>query len=188
MSPLIFLLVIEALSRMVNQAVDLGSFQGLKVALGTLISHLLFVDDVLILGSGNIDYWKALKVILSKFCEATGLSINLHKSVFIAQNIDPILRRFLLSKFKIQIESLDQGVKYLGFSLKPNCYRISDWTWIIKKIEKKIGNWTFRWLSLGGRLTLATSVLQSIPNYCLSLAKSLMSILQRSQLLISRFI
>jgi hypothetical protein len=41
------------------------------------------VDDVLILGSGNIDYWKTLKVILSKFCEATGLSINLHKSVFI---------------------------------------------------------------------------------------------------------
>jgi hypothetical protein len=55
MSPLIFLLVIEALNKMVNQAVDSGSFQGLKVALGTLISHLLFVDDVLILGSRNID-------------------------------------------------------------------------------------------------------------------------------------
>jgi hypothetical protein len=69
---------------MVNQAVDLGSFQGLKVALNTLISHLLFVDDVLILGSGNINYWKTLKVILSKFCEATILFINQHKSVFIA--------------------------------------------------------------------------------------------------------
>jgi hypothetical protein len=126
--------------------------------------------------------------ILSNFCEATGLSINHHKSVFIAQNIEPNLRSFLLSEFKIHIESLDQGMKYLGFSLKPNSYRVSDWSWLIKKIEKKIGNWTYRWLSLGDRLTLATSVLQSIPVYWLSLEKALISILQRIQHLISRFI
>jgi hypothetical protein len=173
---------------MINQEVELGSFQGLKVALDTQISHLLFVDDVLILGADNIDYWKALKVILTNFCDATRLSINLHKSSFIAYNLDPLLRSFLLAEFKIQIDSLDQGLKYLGFSLKPNCYRIGDWSWIIKKIEKKINNWTFRWLSLGGRLTLETSVLQSIPVYWLSLAKAPMSILQRIQLLISRFI
>jgi hypothetical protein len=159
MSPLIFLLVIEALSKMVNQAVESGSFQGLKVALGTQISNLLFVDDVLVLGDGNIDYWKALKVILTNFCDATRLSINLRKSGFIAQDLDPLLRSFLIADFKIQVDSLDQGLKYLGFYLKPNCYRIGDWSWLIKKIEKKINNWTFRWLSLGGRLTLATSVL-----------------------------
>jgi hypothetical protein len=36
LSPLIFLLVIEALSRMMTQAVETGSFQGLKVALAPL--------------------------------------------------------------------------------------------------------------------------------------------------------
>jgi hypothetical protein len=106
------------------------------------------VDDVLILGADNIDYWKTLKVILTNFCVATGLSINPHKSGFIAQNLDPLLRSFLIADYKIQVDSLNQGLKYLGFSLKPNCYRIGEWSWLIKKIEKKINNWTFRCLSL----------------------------------------
>jgi hypothetical protein len=79
-------------------------------------------------------------------------------------------------------------MKYLGFFLKPNNYRVVDWNWMIQKIEKRIGNWTFRWLSLGGRLILAKSVLQSLPVYWLSLVKIPSSILHRIQLLISNFI
>jgi hypothetical protein len=188
LSPLIFLLVIEALSKMMIQAVEAGTFQGLKVVVSTFISHLLFVDDVLIMGSGKLEHWQTFRAILSKFCEATGLSINCQKSIFLAQNIDPALRHFLLTDFNINIEPLDQGLKYLGFSLKPNNYKVSDWTWLLKKIDKRMGNWTFRWLSLGGRLTLASSVLQSIPIYWISLAKAPSSVLQSIQLLINRFI
>jgi hypothetical protein len=80
MSPMLFLLVIEALSRMINQAVETGTFKGLKVAPGIHISHLLFVDDVLILGADNIDYWKTLKIILTNFClqqDSPSILINL---------------------------------------------------------------------------------------------------------------
>jgi hypothetical protein len=90
--------------------------------------------------------------------------------------------------FNIKIVSIDQGMKYLGFNLKPNNYKVNDWMWILKKIEKRIRNWTFRWLSLGGRLTLETSVLQSIPVYWLSLVKFPTSVLNRIQNLISKFI
>jgi hypothetical protein len=71
MSPMLFLLVIEALNRMINQAVETGTFKGLKVAPGIHISHLLFVDDVLIMGADNIDYWKTLKILLTNLCLAT---------------------------------------------------------------------------------------------------------------------
>jgi hypothetical protein len=56
MSPLIFLLVIEALSKMMIQVVDAGTFQGLKVVVSTFISHLLFVDDVLIMSSKKLEH------------------------------------------------------------------------------------------------------------------------------------
>jgi hypothetical protein len=62
-------------------------------------------------------------------------------------------------------------MKYLGYYLKENNHRVADWNWIIQKIEKRIGCWSFRWLSLGGRLVLAKAVLQSIPVYWLSLVK-----------------
>jgi hypothetical protein len=79
-------------------------------------------------------------------------------------------------------------MKYLGFFLKPNNYRVNDWMWLLKKIEKRIENWTFRWLSLGGRLTLANSFLQSIPFYWLSLVKIPSSMLHQIYLLLSNFI
>jgi len=50
LSPLLFLLVVECLSRLMKKVVDDGTFHGLKVAISIYVSHLLFVDDVLILG------------------------------------------------------------------------------------------------------------------------------------------
>jgi len=73
--------------------------------------------------------------------------------------------------FEIPIKKIDRGMKYLGFLLKPNYYKIPDWIWLLQKVEKKIGHWTFRWLSLGGRMVLIKSVLQNMLVFWLSLAK-----------------
>jgi hypothetical protein len=171
LSPLLFLLVIECLSRQIKKAVANGSFKGLKVVVETFISHLLFVDDVLILGDANFEEWSLLHTLLRLFCKASGMVINCHKSCFLAQNIDPELVSKLSTVFNIQFHEFEEGMKYLGYYLKENNHRVADWNWIIQKIEKRIGCWSFRWLSLGGRLVLAKAVLQSIPVYWLSLVK-----------------
>jgi hypothetical protein len=87
-SPLLFLLVVECLSRLMIQDVNTGSFQGLKVVARTFNSHLFFVDDVLILGAGKFDDWLAFKTILTNFCFASGMVVNCQKSCFLIQNID----------------------------------------------------------------------------------------------------
>jgi hypothetical protein len=188
LSPLLFLWVVEVFSGLLTQAVESVTFQGLKVVVSTFISHLLFVDEVLILGYVKIEYWFTLNSTLSKFYSATKIIINCHKSVFLVQNIDPSFQHNLNAFFDIKIEILVQGMKYLGFFLKLNNYRVTDWMWLLKKIEKRIGNWKFRWLSLGGRLTLANSVLHSILVYWLSLVKMPTIVLHRIQFLISKFI
>ena len=66
---------------------------------------------------------------------------------------------------------MERGLKYLGFYLKPNNYRVKDWLWLLKKIEKRISNWTYRFVSLGGRITLIIATLQSILVYWFSLVK-----------------
>jgi hypothetical protein len=66
--------------------------------------------------------------------------------------------------------------------LKPNCYNKVDWYWLVRKFEKMIANWSLRWLSLGGRVTLVKVVLESIHVYWLSLAKipkSILNIIRR---------
>jgi hypothetical protein len=66
--------------------------------------------------------------------------------------------RMLLS---YTFSALSCGFKYLGFWLKTGSQRVADWNWLITKIEKKIGSWCYRWLSLGGRYILLKSVLES---------------------------
>lgn len=171
LSPLLFLLVVESFSRMMKKAKSDGLFSGLKVAKGLVITHLLFVDDVLILGIGSIEEWIELKKIISTFCQATGMEVNCQKSCFLFNDMEAKKIERLEDIFEIPLVHLHCRLQYLGFNLKPNDYKVSDWLWLLQKIEKRVGHWSFRWLSLGSRLVLIKTVLQNIPVYGCTLAK-----------------
>ena len=72
---------------------------------------------------------------------------------------------------------MSEGFKYLGFVLKPNAYSFKDWMWLYKNIEGRIGCWTNKFLSIGGRLVLLKAILQSIPVYWATIAYILKGIL-----------
>ena len=42
---------------------------------------------------------------------------------------------------------------------------MKDWDWLIANAKKCIKNWSFRWFSRGGKLTLIKSVLEVFPVY-----------------------
>ena len=65
---------------------------------------------------------------------------------------------------------LPSRVKYLVFLLKSNAYIKCDWKWLIEKITNMTKLWCYKWLSLGGRLTLVKSVLEAKLVYWHSLA------------------
>jgi hypothetical protein len=74
------------------------------------------------------------------------------------------------SLFPFAKNPLDEGLKNLGFHLKPKSYTKSDWNWLIAKLEKILKSWSFRWLSRADRLILVKFVLEEIPVYWLSMA------------------
>lgn len=123
---------------MILKAREDGSFTGFKITACQVISHLLFVDNVLILGSSSLGDWTSLKKILDSFCRASGLEINFQKSVFLPTNLEDSAFLQIQNLFGISSASLDEGFKYLGFVLKPNNYRIVDWLWLVQKVEKRI--------------------------------------------------
>ena len=105
-----------------KRVVEAGSFHGLKIDAETIILHLLFVDNVHIWGVGNYEELMVFKTLLSNFCQASAMDVNCQNSCFLAQNIDHSLVQILKVAFNIQFVSIDQGMKYLGFYLKPNNY------------------------------------------------------------------
>ena len=87
LSPLLFILVMEALSMLVFKAIEEGFLDGVQISnshsKGLLISHLLFVDDTLIFCKPNESNLGYLKCILLIFEAMFGLRVNLAKSVII---------------------------------------------------------------------------------------------------------
>ena len=99
------------------------------------------------------------------------MEISVAKSSFLFNDIDEIVRQRISNFLPFKMDPLSSGFKYLGYFLKPLGYGIKDWRWFIQKFEKKLSNWTYKLLTLGGRLVLVKSVLMSLVVYWLSLAR-----------------
>eukprot|EP00253_Pinus_taeda_P025786 PITA_25786 len=165
LSPLLFLLVSEGLSRLIHKARREEKVKGIEVAINIFITHLLFVDDILLFTNGSINEIKEIKSIIDMFLKATGMQINHRKSQVSMANIDRRERSLVLNLFPFHHQQLESPFKYLGFWLKPSAYKIEDWNWLIAKIEARISHWSHKWLSRAGRLTFIKSVLLAIPIY-----------------------
>ena len=135
LSPYLFLLIIEGLSLILCKAKVDGVIKGIKVAGSLFLSHTLFVDDVIIFGQGHLEEWLSIKNLLDLFCNASGMSFSPSKSCFRHMNISEAILSSIYHIFHILGEPLDNGIKYLGFFLKPNCYSVSDWGWLVKKVQ-----------------------------------------------------
>ena len=55
LSPLIFLLATEGISLMIHEAKRQGELKGIEVVVNLWVTHLLFVDDILLFSSGSIE-------------------------------------------------------------------------------------------------------------------------------------
>jgi len=188
LSPLLFLLVAEGLSQLIQKAKREGKVRGIEVAVNLFISHLLFVDDILVFTNGESNEIKELKNILDLFLKATGMQINSRKSQLIVEGLDRQESAQMHSSFPYQSSNMESPFKYLGFWLKPNAYKKEDWNWLIAKIEARISHWSFKWLSRVGRLTLIKSVLMAIPIYWATLTWVPKGILEKIRRICSRFL
>ena len=168
--PLLFLLIMEVLSRIVKKTEDSGLLRGFQVgpvnSIGVRISHLLFANDTILFCDASRDQLLSIKLALSCFQAFTGLKVNVGKSEIVpvgeVGNIGD-----LADILRCRVGSLP--MKYLGMPLGTSYEIASIWNPILKKMEKKLSGWKRLYLSKGGRLTLLKSTLSSLPTYFLSL-------------------
>ncbi|KAF5473789.1 hypothetical protein F2P56_005747 [Juglans regia] len=170
LSPFLFDIVMEALSRMVEVVVGAGLILGFSVGTNSsgpsTISHLLFADDTLIFCEAVGEQIQILRVVLLCFQAISGLKVNLSKSKLVPvgefHNIHH-LAEFLGCKVAFL------PIKYLELLLEASFKAKHIWDRVIEKIERKLAAWKRTYLSKGGRITLIKSTLSNIPTYFLSL-------------------
>jgi hypothetical protein len=164
LSPLLFVFMMDALSRMIYVAVNGGLLEGFKVC-NAIFSHLLFADDTLIFCSAHSAQLRYLRSLFLLFEAASGLKVNLAKSNLIpVGNVDQLGR--LAGILGCGVASLP--VKYLGLPLGASYKSIHIRDGVIDKIEHRLASWKRLYLSKGGRVTLIKSILTNLPTCSLS--------------------
>ena len=162
LAPLLFLVVAEGLSRALLAAKSTGFFKG--ISFGNIsLTHVLFVDDIVMITDGSNQSLSSLYEILKDFTRATGMMIKEEKSSFYYSRLENDELISLQNIFSYTVYEINSGMKYLGFYLKPCRYLFKDWDWIIAKAEKRIKLWRHRWLCRGGKLVLIKFVLEALP-------------------------
>ena len=131
-SPLLFILIIEILSLLIYNDVQRGAISGVNIS-SLNLTHLLFVDDVILFGLGTLGEWQHYKELLDLFCSTTGMKISNDKSSFLYNDIDEHMKEYISSLLPFKMEPLSVGFKYLGYYIKPLGYCVNEWIWLIKK-------------------------------------------------------
>jgi hypothetical protein len=165
LSPLLFMFVMEALSRMITAAVSGGVLDGFRVG-DASFSHLLFADDTLIFCDASSSKIQSLRSLLLLFEAVSGLKVNLAKSsIILVGNVANVGR--LADILECEVAYLP--VMYLGLPLGVPYKSTRIWDGVILKVETRLASWKRLYLSKGGRVTLIKSTLSNLPTYYMSL-------------------
>ena len=170
LSPLLFLLVMEILSKMLHRTEEAGFIRGFKAGHGVEddihVSHLLFADDTTVFCDAEHEQLLHQRMVLSCFEAVTGLGVNMSKSELVPMG-EVLNVSHLAGTLCCRIGSLPMS--YLGLPLGASFKASSVWNPILEKIERRLAGWKKLYLSKGGRITLLKSTLASLPTYYLSL-------------------
>lgn len=166
LSPLLFILAMDFLTRWLDKLVANGTWQ---LPFQNMRPCLLYADDTLFFIKPETRQIQALKIVLLAFKEISGLSVNMDKSEMLfateqEQRYDHLVNLLGCKKGTFPFT-------YLGLPLSNKKLPRSAYMPLIQKVNNRLQGWATNHLSIAGRLILINAVLSSIPTYFMSVFK-----------------
>lgn len=166
LAPLLFNLVADVLGILLSKAINKGHLRGvLNNLLAGGISHIQYADDTVIMIDGSEQSIRTLKLNLYCFEWLTGLKINYHKSEVYVFWVKQEEKERLANMLNCVLGVMP--MKYLGIPVSDKHLNISAFSFLPKKLHKRLDPWKGKFLTSGGRQILTNSCLSSIPLYCM---------------------
>ncbi|XP_021985349.1 uncharacterized protein LOC110881378 [Helianthus annuus] len=171
LSPFLFILAMDGLTRIMRRACELGVFHGIRVGgTGPLISHFMYADDVVFCGEWSIANAINLRRLLRGFFLISWLKISSKKSSVFGIGVGEcdivdMARLLKCSRGRFPFT-------HLGVPIASNMNLVRSWDPVLEKFQKRLSAWKSKCLSYGGRITLLKSILSSLPLYFFSLFRA----------------
>ncbi|XP_026420508.1 uncharacterized protein LOC113316567 [Papaver somniferum] len=161
LSHYLFLFCMEAPSRTLIHAEELGIISGIKICKGApSINHLMFVDDHMVFCKANKIEDQNLMDILNLFRDTSGQLINFIKpGVFISRNTDPTLI--------LQFDDI-----YLGSPLFTHRSKIKSFILGVDNMKLRLSSWKNAPLNPAGREVLIKTVTSTTSIYLNTISRN----------------
>lgn len=177
LSPLLFNLVGETLSFLINQGVKENICKGILLpGSAGVISHLQFADDVILFLNADESSLYGIKRILQCFQLLSGLKINFSKSQVFCFGNNSAASLYSPRILGCMLGSIP--FKYLGATIGSSPRSLSFWNPLVQKIRAKIESFNAQNISVAGRLVLLKAAIDSVPAYWFSLYRLPASIIK----------
>ena len=168
LSPFLFILETEVLSRLLIRQESQALPKGIKIACSCApISHLLFADDLILFAIVTSKEVFNLNSCLELYNRWSGQSINISKSsIHFSKNTTTSTINSISGIFPFKRASIFS--KYLGLPLSFGKAKFAAFKDKLEKVSRKIEGWRAKTLSQAGRTILIKSAAATIPSYAMS--------------------
>lgn len=167
LSPYLFVICMEYLSRLLNIRAVEGDFNFHPRCDKLKLTHLTFADDLMLFARGNIGSVRILANTVDEFGRVSGLRANNLKSNLYLAGVKAEDRVQIEAEF--QFASGSFPFRYLGIPLAASTMRVLDYQPLLDKISSVINVWTGQSLSYAGRLEILKTVVKAIGCFWLSI-------------------
>ncbi|XP_062100050.1 uncharacterized protein LOC133805919 [Humulus lupulus] len=165
LSPTLFIIATDVIFCLLMRDERNKNLKGFKVIRHvTSISHLLFVDDIVLCGKATLKETKALMGCLDKFYTWSGEKISKLKLSVFFSNCVPQSTRMDLTDI-LQMPRVKNDCLHLGLPLLMSRSRSRDMSFILNRVNSRVQGWKTKLLSKAGRSTLVQLVGSSLISY-----------------------
>lgn len=187
LSPLLFCIAEEVLSRGISKLVEDGKVKQMSAARQVLVpSHCFYADDLMLYCKANTSSLEHLKDLFVKYAACSGQIINNRKSSIHAGGISDMRLENMVQLLGFSVGSLP--FTYLGAPIFKGRSKASYFQPIADRIKVKLSAWKASLLSIAGRVQLVKSVVQSMLIHTMTVYSWPISLLREIEKWIKNFI
>ncbi|PKU79785.1 Putative ribonuclease H protein [Dendrobium catenatum] len=159
LSPLLFCIAMDGLSNILTDPAYPHNFKGIYCK-DFYINHLMYADDLLMMGESSRENANMLKTCLKHFATISGLHINPSKSAIIFSSNDPNNQTICE---ELGIHNINLHLTYLGIPISPKRLKTTHFQPLLSKISALLAGWKNKFLSFAGRVQfLKFTIINSI--------------------------
>lgn len=155
----------DILSRLLKVNIEV---KGIKIRKDTpAIHHLMYADDMLLVGRASIKNARAMWGYLENFCQWSGQRVNRDKSniLFFNNTCRTVKTRV---KELWGLRSMQGNSIYLGNSLILSKNQTKEFAKLRERVQRRLEGWQSQLLSKAEKATLIRSVVQAMPIYSMA--------------------